>query len=214
MGRGERVLPGVWRLRLPLDLPGVPHVNAWALKAGDGIVLVDTGMHDRGTMAHLEQALDRTGHRVSDIQLIVVTHAHIDHCGQAPPLAERAGCEVWMHPNWQLHAHEDLDKSIDIALLSGVPEEPLRQWAEARRGMGTGQAGELYSDKDLVPGVNAVYEGRKSAPAGIWPGLNRLHDRPPGPDPIPEAPHRSASVVFDHVLVTGVNGNCTSQRRP
>ena len=97
-GRGERVLPGVWRLRLPLDLPGVPHVNAWALQAGDGIVLVDTGMHDRGTMGHLEQALERTGHRVSDIQLIVITHAHIDHCGQAPPLAERAGCEVWMHP--------------------------------------------------------------------------------------------------------------------
>ena len=120
-GRGERVLPGVWRLRLPLDLPGVPHVNAWALQAGDGIVLVDTGMHDRGTMGHLEQALERTGHRVSDIQLIVVTHAHIDHCGQAPPLAERAGCEVWMHPNWKLHAHDDLDKTIEIALLSGVP---------------------------------------------------------------------------------------------
>ena len=63
-GRGERVLPGVWRLRLPLDLPGVPHVNAWALQSGDGIVLVDTGMHDRGTMGHLEQALERTGHRV------------------------------------------------------------------------------------------------------------------------------------------------------
>jgi glyoxylase-like metal-dependent hydrolase (beta-lactamase superfamily II) len=153
VGRGERVLPGVWRLRLPLDLPGVPHVNAWALKAGDGIVLVDTGMHDRGTMAHLEQALDRTGHRVEDIRLIVVTHAHIDHCGQAPPLAERSGAEVWMHPQWTLHAHDDLDKTIEIALLSGVPEEPLRRWAEVRRGMGTGQAGTLHSDKDLVPGV-------------------------------------------------------------
>lgn len=162
VGRGERVLPGVWRLRLPLDLPGVPHVNAWALKAGSGIVLVDTGMHDRGTMAHLEQALDRTGHRVSDIRLIVVTHAHIDHCGQAPPLAKRAGCEVWMHPQWRLHAHEDLDESVDIALLSGVPEGPLRQWAEARRGMGTGQAGELYSDKDLVPGVTFETD------AGVW----------------------------------------------
>ena len=46
VGRGERVLPGVWRLRLPIVLPGVPHVNAWALQAGDGIVLVDTGMHE------------------------------------------------------------------------------------------------------------------------------------------------------------------------
>ena len=163
VGRGERVLPGIWRLRLPLDLPGVPHVNAWALKAGDGIVLVDTGLHDRGTMAHLEQALDRTGHRVRDIKLIVVTHAHIDHCGQAPPLAQRARCEVWMHPNWKLHAPPDnLDKTIEIALQSGVPEGPLREWAQAQEGMGTGQAGELHSDKDLVPGVTFETD------AGVW----------------------------------------------
>lgn len=147
------MLPGVWRLRLPLDLPGVPHVNAWALEASGGLVLVDTGMHDRGTMAHLEQALERIGHRVTDIELIVVTHAHIDHCGQAPPLAARAGCEVWMHPNWTLHAHDDLDETVEIAQLSGVPAEPLQRWADARRGMGSGQAGTLYSDKDLVPGV-------------------------------------------------------------
>ena len=56
-GRGERVLPGVWRLRLPLPWPGVPHCNAWALAAGDGIVLVDTGMHEPGSMGHLERAL-------------------------------------------------------------------------------------------------------------------------------------------------------------
>ncbi|MCW3048878.1 MAG: fold metallo-hydrolase, partial [Solirubrobacterales bacterium] len=43
LGRGERVLPGVWRLRLPLPWPGVPHCNAWAVAAGDGIVLFDTG---------------------------------------------------------------------------------------------------------------------------------------------------------------------------
>jgi len=70
VGRGERVLPGIWRLRLPLELPGVPHCNAWALQAGDGIVLVDTGMHDRTSMANLERALERTGHTLRDVNLI------------------------------------------------------------------------------------------------------------------------------------------------
>jgi glyoxylase-like metal-dependent hydrolase (beta-lactamase superfamily II) len=155
VGRGERVLPGAWRLRLPLDLPGVPHCNAWALRAGDGIVLVDTGMHDRGSMANLERALDQAGHRIEDIRLVVVTHAHIDHCGQAPPIAERAGCEIWMHPNWTIHAPgtTTLDETIEVALQSGVPEEPVRRWAERRRGRGTGQAGTLHSDRDLVDGV-------------------------------------------------------------
>jgi glyoxylase-like metal-dependent hydrolase (beta-lactamase superfamily II) len=146
-------MQGVWRLRLPLELPGVPHCNAWALQAGDGIVLVDTGMHDRGSMAHLERALDRTGHRVEDVRLIVITHAHIDHCGQAPPVAERAGCEVWMHPAWRTHASSDIDRTIEVALQSGVPEERLRRWLEARRGRSSGQAGTLYSDRDLVDGI-------------------------------------------------------------
>ena len=41
--RGERGVAGLWRLRLPLPWPGVPHVNAWAIAAGSGVVLVDTG---------------------------------------------------------------------------------------------------------------------------------------------------------------------------
>jgi glyoxylase-like metal-dependent hydrolase (beta-lactamase superfamily II) len=120
------VLPGVWRLRLPLPWPGVPHGNAWALAAGDGIVLVDTGMHQPGSMAHLERALDQAGLRVEHVRLVVLTHAHVDHCGQAPPIAERAGCEVWLHPR---HQHR------------------------TETGPNPGQAGVLRSDRDLVPGV-------------------------------------------------------------
>ncbi len=158
------MLSGIWRLRLPLELPNVPHCNAWALRAGDGIVLVDTGMHDRDSMGNLERALGEAGFKIRDIKLVVITHAHIDHCGQAPPIAHRAGCEVWMHPNWKLHAEHppDLDETIEVALLSGVPEEPLERWAQKRRGQGTGQAGTLSSDRDLVPGVTIETD------AGVW----------------------------------------------
>ncbi len=61
MARGERVLPGVWRLRLPLPWPGVPHGNAWAVAAGDGIVLFDTGYADEGGTRQLENALAQVG---------------------------------------------------------------------------------------------------------------------------------------------------------
>src|SRR3954462_9609351 len=90
VGRGGRVLPGIWRLRLPLRLPGVPHCNAWALRAGDGLVLVDTGMHDRGWLSDFERARERTGHRIEDIRLIFTPPAHSAPCGQAPPIAARA----------------------------------------------------------------------------------------------------------------------------
>ena len=34
LARADRVLPGVWRLRLPLPWPGVLHGNAWTVATG------------------------------------------------------------------------------------------------------------------------------------------------------------------------------------
>jgi glyoxylase-like metal-dependent hydrolase (beta-lactamase superfamily II) len=158
VGRGEQVVPGVWRLRLPLPWPGVPHCNAWALAAGDGVVLVDTGMHEPGSLGHLEEALRQVNLRLEHVRLIVCTHAHADHCGQAPPIAERTGCEVWLHPD---HAHftaqaadpeASFARRMEVARQSGVPEEPLRRWAEQRRSQSLGLAGELRAARDLVAG--------------------------------------------------------------
>ena len=67
-----------------------------------------------------------------------------------------------MHP-----AHEHYTRSLadpeqalarraEVARQSGVPEQDLRRWLEQRRGQGTGQAGELRSDRDLVPGVTVA----------------------------------------------------------
>ena len=53
LARADRVLPGVWRLRLPLPWPAVPHVNAYAISAGSGVVLFDTGIYEPGSLAQL-----------------------------------------------------------------------------------------------------------------------------------------------------------------
>jgi glyoxylase-like metal-dependent hydrolase (beta-lactamase superfamily II) len=159
LGRGERIMRGVYRLRLPLPWPGVPHCNAWALSAGDGFVLVDTGMHDRQSMAHLERALEMCNLRLEDASLVVCTHAHSDHCGQAVPIAERAGCELWMHPSHELMSRmvEDpeavLARRLEVARQSGVPEEPLRRYAAQRGTSEPGIVGPLQADRDLVEGV-------------------------------------------------------------
>ena len=93
------MLAGLYRLRLPLPWPGVPHCNAWAVACGDGFVLFDTGMHQPDSIFHLERALAMCNMRLEQAQLVVCTHAHTDHCGQAATIVERAGCELWMHPN-------------------------------------------------------------------------------------------------------------------
>jgi len=159
LGRGERVTAGVWRLRLPLPWPGVPHCNAWALAAGDGIVLVDCGMHEPGSLAHLERALDQVNLRLEHVRLLVCTHAHSDHYGQAAPVVQRTGCELWMHPE---HAHTTasaqdpeaaLARRLEVARQSGVPAEPLERWASGRREQGSGLAAIVLPDRELLPGV-------------------------------------------------------------
>jgi glyoxylase-like metal-dependent hydrolase (beta-lactamase superfamily II) len=168
VGRGERALPGVWRLRLPLPWPGVPHCNAWALAAGDGIVLVDTGMHEPGSMANLERALAQVNLKLEHIRLLVCTHAHSDHYGQAATIVERTGCELWMHPNHEhmLSAARDpetaFDRRIEVARQSGVPEEPLKRYSDARRGQGYGIAGIVEPQRALVPGVEITTD------LGVW----------------------------------------------
>ena len=198
VGRGERVLPGVWRLRLPLPWPGVPHCNAWALSAGDGIVLVDTGVHEPGSLAHLERALEQAGLRLDLVRLVVCTHAHIDHCGEAPRIRERAGCEVWLHPN-RSHlrvASDDpevaLARRAEVARQSGVPEAPLKRWIEQRRASGTGLSGELISDRDLLPGVEVATD------VGTWQVIET-----PGHAPSHiclHQPERRVLISGDHLL--------------
>jgi len=159
VGRGERVLPGVWRLRLPLPWPGVPHCNAWAMAAGSGIVMVDTGMHEPGSEGHLDRALAQVNLKVETTRLLVCTHAHSDHCGQAATIVDRAGCELWMHPD---HEHmraaaadpdAALMRRLEIARQSGVPDGPLEAYREARQSLGPGVAAYVEPDRDLLPGV-------------------------------------------------------------
>jgi glyoxylase-like metal-dependent hydrolase (beta-lactamase superfamily II) len=165
LGRGERTLAGVFRLRLPLPWPGVPHGNAWALAAGDGVVLFDTGYHtppgagEPGSLAQLERAFAMCGLRVEDVRLVVCTHAHSDHYGQAATIVERAGCELWMHPKYEHMAAyvEDpdaaLERRIEVARQSGVPEEPLRRFAAERKGHESGIAAVIEPHRALLPGV-------------------------------------------------------------
>jgi len=181
LSRADRVLPGLWRLRLPLPWPGVPHVNAFAIAAVDGVVLVDTGLHEPGAMRQLERALDQAGLGLEHVRMLVCTHAHSDHYGLAAPIIEAAGCELWMHPS---HAHmtnaaqdpeRAFERRFEVARQSGVPAEVVAQAREARRGQGFGIAEIVMPDHDLVPGVEIetdlgtwqVYETPGHAPSHV-----------------------------------------------
>ena len=195
--RADRVLPGVWRLRLPLPWPGVPHGNAWAVTSGDGFVLFDTGIGGEGRMAKLEQALAQAAFEVEDCKLVVCTHSHVDHFGNAAPIAERAGCEVWVHPAWghvrRLVDDPDaaLDARIEVARMSGVPPG-LELYEKSRRGAETGIEVLPTPDKELLPGVEVETD------LGTW----QVHETPGhAPSHVGlHQPERKLLISGDHLL--------------
>ncbi len=168
------MIPGLWRLRLPLPLPGVPHCNAWAIAAGDGVVLVDTGMHEPGSMAELERSLSQVGLSVDQVRLLACTHAHVDHWGQAATIRDRAGCEFWMHPNHQhgfataVDPERALARRLEIGRQGGVPPSALARYAERAKSSPSGIAEVIEPDGPLVPGVEIETD------LGVW----TVHETP------------------------------------
>jgi glyoxylase-like metal-dependent hydrolase (beta-lactamase superfamily II) len=83
---------GIHRLAIPTPFM-VGRVNAYLIE-GSPLTLVDSGPNSAKALDELEQALAARGHRVEDLELLVITHQHIDHFGLAAILARRSGAEV------------------------------------------------------------------------------------------------------------------------
>ncbi len=180
--RAEKVLPGIWRLRLALPWPGVPHGNAWAVAADGGIVLFDTGIGGEGRIRQFDLALAQAGFDLGDVKLLVCTHSHTDHYGLAAPIVENAGCELWMHPRWEhvrLLADDPaaaLEQRLEVARQSGVPVAGLERYRESRKDDDdNGIDAIVEPDRDLLPGVEVetdvgtwqVYETPGHAPSHV-----------------------------------------------
>ena len=158
-GRGEKVIPGLWRLKLPLPWPLVPHGNAFAVADGDGLLLVDTGIHSETSINELERALEQCDLSLDMVHRVVCTHAHADHAGQAMTIKDRTGAEILIHPaldhmrGYVNDPDGTLAYRLDRALRCGVPEEAVERQRETRRGMSTGFDRVVEADRDLVEGV-------------------------------------------------------------
>lgn len=91
-GDPGRLPEGIHRIALPTPLP-VGRVNAYLVE-GAPLTLFDCGINTGVCLDDLEQALAALGHRIEDIELLVLTHQHVDHVGLSTVVARRARCPV------------------------------------------------------------------------------------------------------------------------
>jgi glyoxylase-like metal-dependent hydrolase (beta-lactamase superfamily II) len=83
---------GIHRLAIPTPFQ-VGRINAYLIEDSP-LTLLDSGPNSAKALDELEQALAARGYAIEDIELLIVSHQHIDHFGLASILARRSGAEV------------------------------------------------------------------------------------------------------------------------
>jgi glyoxylase-like metal-dependent hydrolase (beta-lactamase superfamily II) len=119
---------GIHRLAVPTPFM-VGRVNAYLIEDSP-LTLIDSGPNSAKALDELEQALAARGHAIEDIELLVVSHQHMDHFGLAAILARRSGAEVaaldGLAPFLADYGREtDLEDAFaeKIMLRHGIPPE-------------------------------------------------------------------------------------------
>jgi glyoxylase-like metal-dependent hydrolase (beta-lactamase superfamily II) len=123
-------------LRLPVPYP-VGHVNAYLLP-GDPLTLVDCGTRTPEALTAIDVALALQGVALGEIELLILTHQHVDHTGLAATIHDRSGCAIAAHEHVaDLMADEPAaraaEEAYEMALmrLHGMPEELVARVPEA-----------------------------------------------------------------------------------
>ena len=83
---------GIRVLRIPTPFQ-VGRVNTYLLE-DNPLTLVDSGPNSGKALDELERQLEALGHRIEDLELVIITHQHIDHLGLVDIIAKRSGADV------------------------------------------------------------------------------------------------------------------------
>jgi glyoxylase-like metal-dependent hydrolase (beta-lactamase superfamily II) len=132
-------------MRIPTPFQ-VGRVNCYLLE-DDPLTLVDSGPNSGKALDELERQLEALGHRIEEIELVIITHQHIDHLGLVDIVAKRSGAEVaaldLLVPfveNFGDDAERDDEEAAALMRRHGISEEvvtALRQVTGSFRAWGS-----------------------------------------------------------------------------
>jgi glyoxylase-like metal-dependent hydrolase (beta-lactamase superfamily II) len=118
---------GIHRLRIPTPF-AVGRVNCYLIEDRP-LTLVDTGPNSGKALDELQGQLSERGHSIDDLELVVLTHQHIDHLGLVEIIVEHSGADVAALgiaarrlANFSEDAELDDEFAARLMLRNGIPE--------------------------------------------------------------------------------------------
>jgi len=135
---------GIHRLAIPTPF-AVGRVNCYLVE-DDPLTLVDTGPNSGKALDELERQLSEHGRRIEDLELVILTHQHIDHLGLIEIVVKRSGAEVAAIDaavdrlrNFGADAERDDEHAGALMRRYGIPDDvvtALRSVSRSFRGWG------------------------------------------------------------------------------
>jgi glyoxylase-like metal-dependent hydrolase (beta-lactamase superfamily II) len=119
---------GIHRLAIPTPF-AVGRVNVYLIE-DDPLTLVDAGPNSGTSFDELQRGIAGLGRSLEDIELVIVTHQHIDHLGLVSLVASHSGAEVAaidvaipFMENFSSEAEADDEFAREIMLRNGIPTD-------------------------------------------------------------------------------------------
>ena len=118
---------GIHRLRIPTPF-AVGRVNCYLLE-DEPLTLIDTGPNSGKALDELQGQLGERGHSIDDLELVILTHQHIDHLGLVEIIVRHSGAEVAaiglaaeQLANFGEDAERDDRLAVGLMQRNGIPE--------------------------------------------------------------------------------------------
>jgi glyoxylase-like metal-dependent hydrolase (beta-lactamase superfamily II) len=198
----EEVVPGLYKISLPLPTRSLGNVFVYLYRDGRDSLLVDAGWNDKDSYERLLAAFSQIGFRIADLKRLVLTHLHPDHIGLAGRLKQEApSLSIFMHERdaqdmvYSSQAYEIfLNRMESFLRMHGTPKDDLEQMVKAIRPLETRFVGTPKPDV-LLKGGEKFLVGKWSIEVLGTPGHTRgnicLFDSP-------------SNILFsgDHILPT------------
>jgi glyoxylase-like metal-dependent hydrolase (beta-lactamase superfamily II) len=141
----QAALAGIHRLRIPTPF-AVGRVNCYLLE-DEPLTLIDTGPNSGKALDALQSQLREHGHTIDDLELVVLTHQHIDHLGLVEIIVEHSGADVAALglaaerlANFGEDAEREDEFAVALMLRNGIPQEmafALQSVSRSFRGWGS-----------------------------------------------------------------------------
>jgi glyoxylase-like metal-dependent hydrolase (beta-lactamase superfamily II) len=161
----QAALAGIHCLRIPTPF-AVGRVNCYLLE-DEPLTLIDTGPNSGKALDELQAQLVARGHSIDDLELIIVTHQHIDHLGLVEIVAEHSGAEVAALglaaerlANFSEDAEGEDSFAVDLMLRNGIPEEVAFALASVSRSF-RGWGSKVEVTRPLADGELIEFRDRK-----------------------------------------------------